>query len=154
MWVGALLVFVALQACVPARQTGTAYSREEARHLQQIELGTVVEVTPVVIEGTKTGAGGAVGGAVGGIAGSASSSGTAGEIVGVLAGVAGAVVGAKVEEAVTSANGAEYTIRLESGEVISVVQAIDNKAEPITAGDRVKLLSQHGTYRVTRLATQ
>lgn len=147
------LVF-SLAACVPAKQTGTSYSRDEARHIQQVELGTVVEVTPVIIEGTKSGAGGAVGGVVGGIAGRTVDEGAAGEIAAVLAGVAGAVVGAKVEESVTRANGAEYTIRLENGEVISVVQALDPEAATIAAGDRVKLLSQHGTYRVTRLNAQ
>ena len=35
-------------------------------------------------------------------------------------------------------------IRLDKGEVISVVQAIDPKAVPIVAGDEVKLLSQGG----------
>ncbi|MGB5325470.1 MAG: hypothetical protein WBN40_08615, partial [Pseudomonadales bacterium] len=113
--------------------------------------GTIIEVTPVIIEGTKSGAGGVVGGVVGGIAGATVDDGAVGEIAAVLAGVAGAVVGAKAEEAVTRANGAEYTVRLESGEILSVVQALDPKAAPILAGDRVKLLSQHGTYRVTRL---
>jgi outer membrane lipoprotein SlyB len=47
----------------------------------------------------------------------------------------------------------EYTIKLDDGEVISVVQAIDPKAAPIMAGDAVKLLSQGGTFRVTKLAS-
>ncbi|HBI33457.1 MAG TPA: hypothetical protein DDY45_15570, partial [Verrucomicrobiales bacterium] len=58
-----------LSSCVPATQTGTSYSRSEARVLQQVKIGKVLEVAEVVIEGTKSGAGGIVGGAVGAIAG-------------------------------------------------------------------------------------
>ncbi|NNL57224.1 MAG: hypothetical protein HKO71_05695 [Pseudomonadales bacterium] len=145
-----LLIFT-VAACVPARQTGTSYSRDEARRVQHVEIGTVLAVAPVVIEGTKTGAGGAVGGVVGGIAGSTTGNGAGGEIASVLAGVAGAIVGAKVEEAVTKANGHEYTVRLEDGEVLSVVQAVDANEAAIVAGDQVKLLSQGGTYRVVKL---
>jgi len=145
-----LLGCFTLVACVPATQTGTSYSRSEARALQQVKIGQVIDVTPVQIEGTKTGAGGVVGGAVGGIAAS-NAGGTTGDIVQVIAGTAGAIVGAKAEEALTRADGEEYTIRLDDGDVISVVQAIDPKARPIVAGDTVKLLSQGGTYRVVRL---
>ena len=60
-----------LSSCVPATQTGTSYSRSEARVLQQVKIGKVLEVAEVVIEGTKSGAGGIVGGAVGAIADSA-----------------------------------------------------------------------------------
>ena len=150
------LLTVTVAACVPASQTGTSYSRAEARRVQHVEIGTVLAVAPVVIEGTKSGAGGAVGGVVGGIAGGSTGSGAAGEIAAVLAGVAGAIVGAKAEEAVTRANGREYTVRLDDGEVLSVVQAVDDKAAEIVAGDQVKLLSQGGTYRVAPLnvATQ
>ena len=91
----------------------------------------MVDVTEVEIEGTNTGAGGAVGGAVGGIAGSTVDDGAVGDIAAVLAGTAGAIIGAKLEDAATRATGREYTIKLESGEVISVVQAIDPKAAPI-----------------------
>ena len=146
------LVFQLL-SCVPATQTGTSYSRGEARVLQQVKIGKVLDVAEVAIEGTKSGAGEIVGGAVGGIAGRSTGSGAGGKIAAVLGGAVGSVVGAKIEEARTRSRGHEYTIRLDKGEVISVVQAIDPKAVPIVAGDEVKLLSQGATYRVTRLNT-
>ena len=145
------LVFQLL-SCVPATQTGTSYSRGEARVLQQVKIGKVLDVAEVAIEGTKSGAGEIVGGAVGGIAGRSTGSGAGGKIAAVLGGAVGSVVGAKIEEARTRASGREYTIRLENGEVVSVVQAFDPKI-PIFAGDDVKLLSQKGNYRVTRLNT-
>lgn len=143
-----------LVACVPSQQTGTSYSRDEARTVQKVKLGTVVDATPVQIEGTKTGIGGVVGGAVGGIAGSSVDEGAGGDVAAVIAGAAGALIGAKAEEAATKAKGMEYTIKLDDGEVISVVQAIDTKAEEILPGDQVKLLSQGGTIRVSKLQHQ
>ncbi|MDG1938023.1 MAG: hypothetical protein P8J42_02595 [Pseudomonadales bacterium] len=142
-----------LVACVPSQQTGTSYSRDEARAVQNVKLGTIVDATPVMIEGTKTGIGGVLGGVVGGLAGSTVDDGTTGDIAAVIVGAAGAAVGAKAESAITKAQGMEYTIKLDDGEVISVVQALDPNAEPIGAGDAVKLLSQGGTFRVTKLAS-
>lgn len=142
-----------LVACVPSQQTGTSYSRDEARTVQNVKLGTIVDATPVMIEGTKTGIGGVLGGVVGGLAGLTVDDGTTGDIAAVIVGAAGAAVGAKAESAITKAQGMEYTIKLDDGEVISVVQALDPNAEPIGAGDAVKLLSQGGTFRVTKLAS-
>ena len=147
----ALLLAAIVSGCVPATQTGTSYSRDEVRTVQDVKLGTVIDAVPVKIEGTNSGAGGAVGGAIGGLAGSTVDDGTTADIAAVVAGAAGAIIGAKTEDALTRANGTEYTIRLEDGELISVVQANDKHAEPIRAGDRVKLLAQSGTYRVSKL---
>lgn len=148
-----LMSCLLLAACVPSQQTGTSYSRDEARSVQNVKLGTIVDATPVMIEGTKTGIGGVLGGVVGGLAGSTVDDGTTGDIAAVIAGAAGAAVGAKAESAITKAQGMEYTIKLDDGEVISVVQAVDPNAESIGAGDAVKLLSQGGTFRVTKLAS-
>lgn len=146
-----ITVLITVIACVPSKQTGTSYSRDEARAVQNVKLGTVVDATPVQIEGTNSGAGGVVGGVIGGLAGASVNDGVTGDIVAVIAGAAGAIVGAKTEDAATKAKGMEYTIRLDDGEVISVVQAIDPKAIAIEAGDEVKLLSQGGTYRVAKI---
>ncbi|MDB2409824.1 hypothetical protein N9W57_04285 [Pseudomonadales bacterium] len=151
--VSILTASLLLVACVPSQQTGTSYSRDEARTEQNVKLGTIVDATPVVIEGTKTGIGGVLGGVVGGLAGSTVDDGTTGDIAAVIVGAAGAAVGAKAESAITKAQGMEYMIKLDDGEVISVVQALDPNAEPIGAGDAVKLLSQGGTFRVTKLAS-
>ena len=147
----ALLAIFAISACTPAKQTGTAYSRSEARKVQDVKLGRVVDVTIVQIEGTKSGAGEVVGGALGGVAGHSTGSGAEGDLAAIAAGAVGAFIGSRVEEAATKADGREYTIKLEDGEVISVVQAVDPNAEQIRPGDSVKLLSQGGTFRVTKL---
>ena len=125
-------VFMAsIVACVPSQQTGTNYSRDEARVVQNVKLGTVIDATPVMIEGTKSGIGGVLGGVVGGLAGSTIDDGATADIAAVIVGAAGAAVGAKAESALTKAQGMEYTIKLDDGEVISVVQALDPNAEAI-----------------------
>lgn len=146
-----LLVFFAMSACTPTKQTGTTYSRDEARIVQNVKLGRVVDVTVVQIEGTKSGAGEVVGGVIGGVAGHSTGSGSEADLAAAAAGAVGALIGSRVEEAATKSEGREYTIRLENGEVLSVVQAIDKNSEHIAVGDRVKLLSQGGTYRVSKL---
>ena len=47
-----LLVFITafMAACLPSQQTGTSYSRTEARVVQTVKLGTVIDATPVSIE--------------------------------------------------------------------------------------------------------
>jgi outer membrane lipoprotein SlyB len=143
-----------LMGCVPSSQTGTDYSRQEARKAQQIKIGQVIEVSVVNIEGTKSGAGGVAGGAVGGLAaGSAIGGGTGSDIAAIAGVVIGAAAGAMAEEKLTEKQGHEYTIRLEpSGKFMSVVQAHDpDKPDNIVPGDYVKLLVQGSTYRVVKL---
>lgn len=51
--------------------TGDTYSREEARTVQTVRMGTIQALRPVKIEGTKTLIGSIAGAGVGGVAGSA-----------------------------------------------------------------------------------
>lgn len=51
--------------------TGDTYSREEARTVQTVRMGTIQALRPVKIEGTKTPIGSIAGAGVGGVAGSA-----------------------------------------------------------------------------------
>ncbi len=146
-----VLAIFTLAACTPTKQTGTSYSRTEARTVQNVKLGRIVDVTVIQIEGTKSGAGEVVGGALGGVAGHSTGSGAEADLAAIAAGAVGAFIGSRVEEAATKSEGREYTIKLENGEVISVVQAVDGDSETIVAGDSVKVLSQGGTFRVTKL---
>ena len=148
--IGGLILLAALAGCTPSSQTGTSYSREEARKVQSIKIGKVLDMQPVTIEGTKTGAGGVAGGAIGGIAGSGVGGGKGQDIMTVVGAVAGAAAGAMMEESITKKSAFEYTVRLSSGQVISVVQAEDPDS-PIKIGDAVKLLSQGSTYRIAPL---
>src|SRR3989344_8896398 len=99
-----LALAVTLGGCISSR-SGEAYSRDQARHMQDVQMGTVEHVREITIEGTQSGIGGAAGGAVGGIGGSEIGHGkgsSAGAVVG--AGLGGGAGGA-LDEAATSENG-------------------------------------------------
>jgi outer membrane lipoprotein SlyB len=147
-----LVSLLSLMACaVPTQQTGASYSRDEARMVQDVQLGIIVDARAVIIEGTQTGMGSVVGGVVGSIAGSGIDDGRTAEVAAVLVGTAGAALGAKAESALTKAQGMEYTIQLDGGEVISTVQAIEQANAVLVAGDRVKILSTGSNVRVSKI---
>jgi len=128
--------------------SGSAYERRQGRTVQDVQLGTVEHVREVLIEGTKTGIGGAAGGIAGSIIGSGGRGNrSVGSAVGGIAGaVVGGVAGAAVEESATKQKGLEITVRLEGGRLLAVTQAAD---EAFNVGDKVRLLSGQGVTRVT-----
>ncbi|KAB2310120.1 hypothetical protein F8A87_09315 [Betaproteobacteria bacterium SCN2] len=123
------------------------YSRDQARSVQEVQMGVVESVRAVRIEGTKSVVGPAAGAVVGGVAGSTVGGGR-GSVVGATVGaVLGGVGGAAAEEAVTRQNGVEITVKLDSGRVLAITQAAD---EEFRVGDRVRVLTGGGVTRVTR----
>lgn len=145
---GAMVVGASLLAGCAGDLSGSTYSRNEARQVQYVSYGVVESVTPVVIEGRRDGPVGTMAGAiVGGIAGSEVGGGKGSSIASVLGAVAGGIVGNKIEENMTRAQGQEITVRLERGEVISVVQEVTN-GEFFRPGDQVRVLDRNGTARV------
>jgi outer membrane lipoprotein SlyB len=128
--------------------SGESYSRDEARRPQQVQIGVIEFVRPVVIEGTKTPIGAGAGAIVGGIAGSSVGGGRGSAISSVLGSVAGGMAGAVAEEQVTKRQGIEVTVRLENGKVIAVVQE-ETPKETFTVGERVRVLTISGATRVS-----
>ncbi|MEK9940372.1 MAG: hypothetical protein VW548_05335, partial [Methylotenera sp.] len=63
------LLATVLAACASSN-SGSVYSRDEARKTQTVKTGVVESVRQVKLEGTKSPVGTVAGGAVGGIAGS------------------------------------------------------------------------------------
>ncbi|MCC6208389.1 MAG: hypothetical protein IT488_09585 [Gammaproteobacteria bacterium] len=141
------IVVLMLSGCA-STLSGESYSRDEARRPQQVQIGVVEFVRPVVIEGTKTPIGAGAGAIIGGIAGGAVGEGRGSAISSVLGSVAGGLAGAAVEEQTTKRQGVEVTVRLESGKVIAVVQEATPN-ETFTVGERVRVLSVGGATRVS-----
>ena len=140
---GAFLI--GLSAC-PASLSGSAYTRSQARSLQTVEIGTVDSVRQVLIEGTKSNVGTATGAALGGIAAS-NIGGGRGQVAASIGGaLIGGLAGAAAEEAITRQPGLEIIVRLDSGRMVAVTQAAD---EPFRPGERVRVLYDGGTARVT-----
>ncbi|NOT16538.1 MAG: glycine zipper 2TM domain-containing protein [Sulfuriferula sp.] len=124
------------------------YGRSQARTVQEVQMGVVQAVRNVKIEGTKSPVGSIAGAAVGGLAGSQLGGGN-GQIVGaVLGAVLGGVGGSALEEKVTSQNGVEITVKLDTGRIIAITQGVEAN-EQFRIGDRVRILSGGGTTRVT-----
>ncbi|ALG66748.1 glycine zipper 2TM domain-containing protein [Beggiatoa leptomitoformis] len=139
-----LFLSLTLTACATSR-SGSVYTRDQARQVQQVELGTVAAVRSVLIEGTKTPIGSIGGAAVGAIAGSAVGGGRGSDIAAVVGGIGGWLLGSAAEEGVTRQDGLEITVRLDSGRTIAVVQAAD---EVFKTGERVRLVSGDEESRV------
>jgi outer membrane lipoprotein SlyB len=128
--------------------TGDSYSRDDARRPQTVQFGMVEYVRPVVIEGTKTGIGAGTGAVVGGIGGSTVGGGKGAAVATVLGAVAGGVAGGMVEEGATRKQGVEITVRLDSGQIIAIVQQAS--ATTFNVGDRVRVLTLNGETRVAQ----
>jgi len=141
-----LAIAIVLQGCAPGLGGGT-YSRDQARREQSVRLGVVESVRPVQLEGTRSGVGPAAGAIIGGIAGSTIGQGRGSAVAAVLGSVAGGVAGQAAEQGTTRSTGVEVTVRLDNGQMIAITQQAD---ETFVAGDRVRVLSDGQTSRVTR----
>ena len=127
--------------------TGDSYSRDEARTVQTVRMGTIESLRPVKIEGTKTPIGAGAGAVVGGVAGSAVGGGRGSIITAVIGAVAGGLLGAASEEGLTRTQGVEITVREDDGTMRAYVQAVAEN-EIFRVGERVRIMTVNGTSRV------
>jgi outer membrane lipoprotein SlyB len=141
--VSLLSVFIA--ACASSN-SGSVYSRDDARRVQTVRTGVVESVRSVKLEGTKSPVGTIAGGAIGGIAGGSIGHGAGSSIAAVIGAVAGGLAGSAVEEGVTRKDALEITVKLDGGPLIAIVQEAD---EEFRAGDKVRLIENGSTSRVS-----
>lgn len=144
--VGALLFAAVVLGGCASSMSGGAYSRDQARQVEEVRMATVESVRQVQIEGTKSPVGTAAGAVAGGIAGSNVGAGKGSSVGVVLGSVAGGVAGATIEEGVTRQAGLEITVKFDDGRMIAVTQAADEKFQP---GDRVRVLTGGGVTRIS-----
>ena len=151
-WVGraavALSLALPLAACAPP-QSGNVVNANQAQVAQRVSLGTIVGVQQVAVQGGNRGAelaGAAAGGAIGVAAGNQIGDGEGRDAARVLGGVVGAVAGNRAAGNVTTQQSLEWTVQLDNGQTISVIQR-----EPTFArGQRVQVIE--GAGGLTRLA--
>ncbi len=139
-------VALALGGC-QSSLTGDTYSRDEARQVQTVRMGTIESLRPVKIEGTKTPIGAGAGAVVGGIGGSTIGSGRGSAVAAVIGAVAGGLLGAAAEEGVTRTQGVEITVRVDDGSMRAYVQEVQPN-EVFRVGERVRITTVNGTSRV------
>lgn len=127
--------------------SGDSYSRDEARTVQNVRLGTVEFLRPVQIEGSKTPIGAGAGAVAGGIGGSTMGGGKGSYVLAVIGALAGGLIGAAAEEGMTRTQGVEITVREDDGTLRAYVQQVEPN-EVFRVGERVRIMTVNGTSRV------
>jgi len=143
-----LVSTVALLTGCASSKSGDVYTRDQARYEHTVRVGVVNSVREVQLEGTKSPVGGLAGAAVGGIAGSTIGGGKGAAIAAVVGAVAGGLLGGNIEESATRKPALEITVKLDNGQLVSIVQ--EGHAAEFRPGDRVRVLSGRGESRVSR----
>lgn len=141
-----LAAVAVLSACAVAPNSGNVYRARETMNEQSVRMGYVESVREVMIDKGQSGVGTVAGAALGGIAGSNVGQGKGAIAAGILGAVAGGMIGQNVEGNMSNRRGLEITVKLDNGEMRAVTQDAD---ELFRAGDRVRLLSNGRTTRVT-----
>jgi len=134
------LVGFTLAGCVNDNTlSGDVYSASEAKQVQNVTYGTIVNVRQVQIQGgDDSNVIGALGGAVlGGFLGNTVGGGTGRSLATAAGAVAGGVAGQGVQGAMNKSQGVELEIRKDDGSSIMVVQKQGNSR--FAAGQRVAL---------------
>jgi len=121
--------------------SGDVYSASEAKQVQNVTYGTIVNVRPVQIQGgDDNNVIGALGGAVlGGFLGNTVGGGTGRSLATAAGAVAGGVAGQSVQGSLNKTQGVELEIRKDDGNTIMVVQKQGNTR--FSAGQRVVMAS-------------
>lgn len=143
----AVAALLLVEGCAAPGMGSGSYSRTEARREHSVRMGVVESVREVQLEGTRSGIGPAAGAIVGGIAGSGVGQGRGAAVGTVLGGVAGGIAGQAAEQVATKRAGIEITVKLDNGQYVAITQEPDQTFRP---GDRVRILSDGSTSRVTR----
>ncbi|APZ06346.1 MULTISPECIES: outer membrane lipoprotein SlyB [Kosakonia] len=136
------LVGFTLAGCVNNDSlSGDVYSASEAKQVQNVTYGTVVNVRPVQIQGgDDSNVIGALGGAVlGGFLGNTVGGGAGRSLATAAGAVAGGVAGQSAQGAMNKTQGVELEIRKDDGNTIMVVQK-QGKTQYV-AGQRVVMAS-------------
>lgn len=127
----------------------TVHDRRAINRLEQVRLGTVEDVRPVILSGQRTAIGRVGGAAAGAVVGREIGGGRGSDIAQVAGGIAGAVAGEAIEEALTRKDGVELTVRLDSGETYVVVQEAARGVGH--TGQRVRVITSGASARVEPL---
>jgi outer membrane lipoprotein SlyB len=154
VWQLAARVALAASACAAVVGLGACSTTSpdvikpgDAQRLSQVDDAVVLNVRPVVVEGSQSGIGGATGAVIGGVSGSGVSGNNRGSAMGgVVGAVVGGVVGNAVERYGTREDALEILLQLANGQRRAVVQA--KGSETFNPGDAVILVTTGGKVRV------
>lgn len=131
------------------------YERGQVGAVSRVDEGTLVASRAIEIEGSQRSerVGTAAGAVLGGIGGAQIGGGRAANTAGAIAGaVAGGVVGNAIGKNATKSHGFAYTVRLRSGELVTITQGDDvaianGTAVLVEYGPRARVIPQGATAR-------
>lgn len=139
---------LALSGC--ASSDSATYSSRDVGQVIESSRGRVVASRPVdIASAEQSGLGAATGGVVGGIAGSTIGQGK-GQSLATAAGILiGVVVGSLVEQELRRGQGVEYTVEMDDGRVVTIVQKQKSGEAPIPDGQDVAVQYGADYARIT-----
>lgn len=126
--------------------TGPNYSASSVGQVSQVEQGEVINIQQVNVKGSDN-IGAQVGGLAGGLGGALAGSGNMlTSIAGSIGGsIVGGLAGGVTERAITSSKAYQFTIKLNNGNTIAVLQQDDNNIQP---GDKVTIYMSGNNTRI------
>lgn len=145
---GAILAVasLALMGCNPPT-SGSVVNARQSQTAQSVAYGTIVGAQPVTVQGgnqTAEVVGTLAGGLLGGLAGNQVGGGRGRVVTTGVGATAGAAAGNRIAGAATTIQSTEWTVQLDSGRTISVIQA-----EPVfSVGQRVQVVQSGGVTRL------
>jgi outer membrane lipoprotein SlyB len=145
-----ILIFMSVILLVGCEVTNPyKVSKSDAQRALSTDLGTIIDVVPVRIQGGTSTVGAVAGGLIGGIVSEKIGSGT-GQDVAIIAGtVAGGIIGYYLPVKLGEHNGFQYSIAIDGEDKpLGIIQGEDKKKKyNFKIGDRVSIIYGH-TVRV------
>lgn len=138
------LTAILITACAGASQN--TYSAAEVGKAKPVTFATVLGSRAVAIKGENTGLGLIGGGATGAGVGSEFGTGTGNAWATAAGAVAGAAAGYLAEQEINDRTGIEYTLTLETGETLTIVQEQVEGEAIFQPGTRV-MVQDYGKYQ-------
>ena len=136
-----LIIFLFLLSC--AETTAYKVKSGDANTVLPTEVGVVIDVMAVRIQGDYSNAGAIVGGIIGGIAGEKIGSGTGKDLAVITGATAGAIIGYYLPVKIGEHNGFQVTVKLDNvPNPTSIIQGISKNEEnkPLKIGQRVAII--------------
>ena len=120
--------------------------KSDAQKQQYVVIGTIVDLTDVVIEGDRE-TGAAAGALIGGAAGkSTTDSEPESNIASVIGGLVGSAVGAEIASNLTKKEGIEILIETNGGRMVSIIQEVGKYN--FRVDQKVRIIKRNGKSRV------
>ena len=141
-----LALLLPLGACETA--PGGNVSQRDANTVQPVYFGTISNLQAVDIRPGSTRVGAITGAIIGGAAGSTVGGSTAGNVAGAAAGAAAGGAAGSAVQGTSRRNGVEFTIRLDNGDTVAIVQP--GNINDYRVGDRVRVTGNADNARVSR----